>query len=193
MGELPPDLIDLSEECEELFFGLDLDARAVVASEWFGHEDLDDSPLPEEAAAAEDEDDASDGSNEFDDPACLKGGGDAAAAAEPEGAAGGAAPDDAKPATGTGEISLDDLPRGCSLRDYAHQTIPGQSFCLARLPKGAPPFEGTKSKTHKYSNDDPAEQALAHAFCSAWLQRWSRSRGSGGGGSASSGGAAGAR
>ena len=197
LGELPG-LLDL--DTEDLFFGLDRDAREVIASEWFGHEGcIDDSLMPEEeeAAAAREADDASDGSKDFDDPAaCLEVHGDAAAgSAGSEGAGGGAAAresDDHAPAADTAEPSLHDFvcPGGCTLRDYAHQTIPGQSFWLARLPKGAPPFEGTKSKSLKYSNEDPAEQATAKAFCAAWLQRWAaRGRGSGSGGSASSGGA----
>ena len=191
------DALDI--DMEELFFGLDLDAREVIASEWFGFEGcFDDSLIPEEevAAAAEDDgDDASDSSKEFDPAARLdlEGNGDAAAAAESDGAGGGAATGEsegAAPVPATGEPSLDDFvaPRGCSLVYYAHQSKPGQSFWLAKLPKGAPPFEGTKSKTQKYSDDDPVERATAKAFCAAWLQRWS-ARGSGSGGGAGTGGA----
>ena len=163
----PPDLLNGDPDMEELFFGLDRDVREAIASGWFGHEGpIDDALLSEEEKAAADEDDASDGSAELDP---------AAAAGEPP--------------------SFDDsvAPKGCTLRDYASQTVPGQSFWLARLPRGAPPFEGTMSKTVKFANDDPVEEAAAKAFAAAWLQRWSdRGPGSGGGGSASSGGAAGA-
>ena len=187
----------LDMDLEELFFGLDLDAREVIASEWFGFEGcFDESSILEEevAAAAEDDGDvASDSSKEFGLAEGLEGDGDAAAAAESDGAGGGAATGEsegAAPVLATGEPSLDDFvaPRGCSLAYYAHQSKPGQSFWLAKLPKGAPPCEGTKSKTQKYSDDDPAERATAKAFCASWLQRWA-ARGSGSGGSAGSGGA----
>ena len=197
--DVPSEFIDL--DMEDLFFGLDQDAREAIASEWFGHEGcIDDSLLhEEEEAAGEHGDDASDGSKEFDDlPACLEDDGDAAAAAESEGAGGGAAAgesEDAAPAAATGEPSLDDFvpPRGCTLSYFAHQTRPGQSFWQAKIPKGAPPFEGTKSRTHKFSNDDPVERAAARAFCAGWLQRWmARGSSSGGGGGSASGGGGGA-
>ena len=131
-------------DMEELFCGLDQDAREAVGSEWFGHEGcIDDSLLlDEDAAAADDGDDASDSSNELDDPVVgpEEEAGDApAAAAESEAAAGAASGGGAAPAAATGpggEPSLDDfvLPRGCSLRFYPSQSIPGQSFWLAKIP-----------------------------------------------------------
>ena len=69
----------LDMDMEELFFGLDLDAREVIASEWFGYEGcFDESSILEEevAAAAEDDgDDASDSSNEFGPAEGLEGDG----------------------------------------------------------------------------------------------------------------------
>ena len=172
----PFDFID-DLEMEELFFGLDHDSREAIVSEWFGHEGcLDDSLIPDEDDAAADGDDASDGSKEFDDlAACLdeEAGGDAPTTSvnivEPP------PPPSPPPAPAAGgEPSLDDfvIPKGCSLKYYSSQTVPGQGFWLAKIPKGAPPFEGTKSKTRNYNDDDPVESATAKAFCAAWLLRW---------------------
>ena len=162
----------------ELFFGLDQDAREVLAEELFGHDPapLVDDSIPGDEGAAEEDDDASDASEGFADaevlpPAGIEGDAPAAPAVEPDLA-------DWVP------------PRPATLDCYPSATRPGQSYWCARIPRSGPEHEGTRSKTRNFLDGDPAGFAAARAFCIAWLQRWSAGgSGSGGGGSARGAGA----
>ena len=162
-------------DLDELFFGLDLDAREAVAAEMFGHHSAPLLEDPEEEEAAdEDGSDASDGLAD-------------AGEITPE-----AVEDDDKGGPPTPEPEPDEfvLPKGCSLRWYAHPDRPGQGFWQAKIPKGSEAWEGHRSKQLKFKIDDPVEEADTHNFCLDWLKRWTaRASGSDGGASASGAGA----